>query len=211
MGFRTTSLGELERIRLEQGVWRPIRRPLGVTGFGVNAYTGDAAGDAVIEPHDETSPGAGRHEELYVVVSGRAAFEVDGREVDAPSGTMLLVDVGTQRAAVAAEADTTVLVISGKPGGALPVSPFEYWYAAVPAYEAGDYDRAHEIAAEGLDDWPEHGTLHYQLACYRALAGRGDEAIEHLRIAFEQDPRTREWAADDSDLDSIRGDARYPG
>ena len=30
---------------------------------------------------------------------------------------------------------------AGKPGAALPVSPFEHWYAAEPAYLAGDYRR----------------------------------------------------------------------
>ena len=43
------------------------------------------------------------------------------------------------------------------PGAALPRSPFEHYYAAQPAYDAGDYDRAVAIAGEGLADWPEHG------------------------------------------------------
>jgi hypothetical protein len=28
--------------------------------------------------------------------------------------------------------------------------------------------------------------------------------LKHLRIAFAEDPRTREWAADDNDLDQVR-------
>ena len=32
--------------------------------FGINAYTGDNAGDEVIEPHDELGEGSGKHEEL---------------------------------------------------------------------------------------------------------------------------------------------------
>ena len=189
---------------MADGVWRPIRRPFGITGFSANAYSADAAGDPVIEPHDETSAGAGAHEELYVVVKGHAAFTVDGEKIDAPEGTLVFVPPGERREATAREPDTTVLVVGGRPGDALPVSPFEYWYAAQPAYEAGDYGRAIEIASEGLSDHPNNGTLHYQLACYHARAGDSEDALEHVRIAFENDPRTRGWAAQDSDLDSIR-------
>ena len=79
MTYSVLQLDDVERIEAGgAGWWRPIRRTLGVTAFGVNAYTADATGDALIETHDETSFGAGRHEELYVVVSGEAAFTVAG-------------------------------------------------------------------------------------------------------------------------------------
>ena len=88
-----------------------------------------------------------------------------------------------------------VLVVGGAPGAALPASPFEHYYAAQPAYDAGDYDRAVEIASEGLADWPDHPLIHYQLACFHARAGRLDDARRSLDIAFAGDERTREWAA----------------
>lgn len=182
--FRRAHLDDVERVDNDGLVWRPVRRTLGVTAFGINGYTADRAGDVLIEPHDETSLGAGGHEELYLVA----------------------VPVRVRRAAVAAEPATTVLVIGGKPGAGLPASPFEYWYAAQPAVRAGDYGRAVAIASRGLDDWPEHGQLNYQLACYHALAGERDDALRHLRIAFDNDPRSRVWAADDPDLVSVRDD-----
>jgi len=207
MTYSVLQLDNVERIEAGGAAWwRPIRRTLGVTAFGVNAYTADATGDALIETHDETSFGAGRHEELYVVVSGEAAFTVGGDEVAAPAGTLLLVAPGTERGAVAVAPATTVLVIGGAPGSALPVSPYEHWYAAQPAYAAGDCARAVEIASEGLADWPDHPSLHYQLACYEALGGHRKPAIEHLKVAYANNPATREWAADDEDLDSIRDD-----
>ncbi|HEY7620182.1 MAG TPA: tetratricopeptide repeat protein [Solirubrobacteraceae bacterium] len=178
---------------------------LDATGFGVAAWTAAAAGDELIERHDETTSGAGDpHEELYVVLQGRATFTVDGEEIDAPAGTSLLVEVGTMRSAVAADAGTTVLAIGGKAGAALPPSPFEHYYAAQPAYDAGDYDRAVEIASAALADWPDHPMVHYQLACYHALAGRLDEARRSLDIAFAGDERTRAWAAEDEDLAALR-------
>ena len=98
-------------------------------------------------------------------------------------------------------------MIGGKPGAAGPPSPFEYWYLAEPAYRAGEYDRAYAIASEGLEHHADNGPLHYQLGCYRALAGRREEALEHLRRALELSPeKVRRWAADDSDIDSVRAD-----
>ena len=208
--YRLTRVDDLDRVPLEAGIWRPIRRTLGMTSVAINAYTGAAAGDPVIEPHDETSAGAGGHEELYLVVSGEAEFTIDDEAVAAPAGTMILIDVGTRRAATAKADETTVLVIGGPPGAALPVSPFEHWYAAEPAYLAGEYDRAYEIAAAGLADYPEHPTLNYQLACYRALADKPDEALRHFQIAAAANPEVTEWAAGDEDLDSIRDLPGFP-
>jgi len=100
--FRHTQLAAVERVENAGLVWRPVRRTLGVTAFGINGYTADRAGDVLIEPHDETSPGAGGHEELYLVASGSARFTIGDHELDAPAGTMLLVPVGVRREAVAA-------------------------------------------------------------------------------------------------------------
>jgi len=36
--------------------------------------------------------------------------------------------------------------------------------------------------------------------------GRREQALEHLRTAFANDPRTRDWAAEDEDLDPVRAD-----
>ena len=205
MGYSVLHIDDAGRIEGDGFWWRPLRKALGTTAFGINGYTADT-GDEVIETHDETSAGSAGHEELYVVVSGAAAFTIDGDEVAATAGTMLLVPPGTRRGATATEPDTTVLVIGGQPGAAGPRTPFEYWYEAEPHYRSGDYARAVEIASEGLADWPEHPSLRYQLACYEALGGNREAAIEHLKVAFEHNPDTREWAADDDDLASVRDD-----
>ncbi len=208
---RVVHMDELDQIDAAGGVFLPIRRRLGVRAFGVNAYTARAAGDQVIERHNEMGAGAGRHEELYLVLSGRAEFTVSGEAVDAPAGTLVFVpELDAERAAVAREPDTTVLVIGGPAAAPLRTSPFEYWFAAEPAYRSGDYDSAITIASAGLREWPGHPVINYQLACYHALAGRREQALEHLSAAVAGEPRAAEWAAGDSDFDSIRSDPAFP-
>lgn len=198
-------IDDAERIPGHGFLWRPLRKQLGTSAFGVNGYTADAGGE-VIEDHDELSAGAAGHEELYLVIQGAATFTVDGEEVAAPQGTMVVVPPGTRRGATATEDGTTVLVIGGVPGAAGPRTPFEYWYEAEPHYRAKDYAKAVEVASKGLEDWPDHPSLRYQLACYEALQGHREEAIRHLEIAYANNPATREWAAGDEDLASVRDD-----
>ena len=204
------NLGDLERIPLEDGMsWLPIRRTLGVTGFSVNGYVAKKAGDTVIETHDETGSGSGGHEELYLVTQGRAAFTVGDDEMELGPGELVFVDPETTRGATALEASTTVLVFAGRPGDALPVSPFEHWYAAIPAREAGDYDAAYSTIEKAFDDYPGHPRVHFELACLRALQGRREDALDHLRPAIEGEPRSAKWAREDSDFDGMRDDPEF--
>jgi tetratricopeptide (TPR) repeat protein len=136
---------------------------------------------------------------------------VAGETIDAPAGTLVFIpDLTAERSALARADETTVVVVGAPADAPIPTSPFEFWFAADPAYRAGDYDRAAAIASEGLAEWPQHGTLHYQLACYHALAGRRERALEHLAIAVRNEPRAAEWAAGDADLDAVRDDPAFP-
>ncbi|MGH2942054.1 MAG: cupin domain-containing protein [Solirubrobacteraceae bacterium] len=102
--------------------WRPVRDHLGISGFGVNAFLGAAAGDRVVELHDE---GAHGHEELYVVVRGAARFEIDGVQHDVPAGSVVFVGARSTREAFATTPDTAVLVVGATPGKPFAVSPWE--------------------------------------------------------------------------------------
>lgn len=212
--FESVHLDELEATPVvdDELVWLPVRRTLGIEAFGINAYTAAKAGDEIVEEHDETGSGAGRHEELYFVVSGRVAFTVAGEELDAPAGTFVFVrDPAAKRHGVAREAGSTVLAIGGRRGEAYEVSPWEYFFAATPFTKAGEWERAAEVTARGLDRYPDNPPILYNLACFEARAGRREEALEHLRRAFEGDPeKIREWARGDEDLDSIRDDPAFP-
>ena len=51
---------------------------------------------------------------------------------------------------------------------------------------------------------------HYNLACYEAMAGATDAALEHLRSALELNrDQVMKWLPHDTDLDSLRGDPRF--
>jgi len=187
-------------------VWKPVRRTLGVTAFGINAYRAESAGDEVVEEHTEEQLG---HEEVYVVVSGHATFTVDGEEVDAPAGTLVyLDDVAQKRHAVAKEAGTTVLAVGGVPG-THEASAWEYFFPALPLLRIGDYDAARRTLEEGMKE-KEAPVMHYQLACVEALAGNRERALDELAIAVEGSDRYREHAQTDEDLASIRDDPRFP-
>jgi hypothetical protein len=210
VSLKVVRLEEIDPIPVVGGElqWRPLRRTLGIEAFGSNAYTA-AAGDLVVEEHDGTGGGAGHLEELYVVVTGKASFTVDGETFEAPVGTcVFLDDPKERRGARALEDGTTVLAIGGARGEAFRVSPWEFAFAGVPAIEAKRYDEAKALLLEGLGLHPGNTSLLYDLACVEALMGDHDAALEHLRPALAN-PRLREHARTDTDLDSLRDDPRF--
>jgi hypothetical protein len=200
---KTLRLDDVEGIRVFGTlVWKPVRRTLGVTAFGINAYVAANAGDEVVEEHTEEQLG---HEEIYVVLRGHATFTVDGEEVDAPAGTFVYLDDVTQRRhAIAREPGTTVLAIGGVPG-THEISPWELVFPALPALNAGDYDGARRILEEGLAV-RDHPALHYNLACVEARAGNRERALEELAQAA---PHHLARARDDEDLASLRDEPRF--
>jgi quercetin dioxygenase-like cupin family protein len=129
-GYQVLAIGDVPPLAVVNGTlqWRPLRRTLGVSAFGINAYTAANAGDDVVEEHTETGLG---HEEIYLVLNGRATFTVNGETSDVPAGSLVhLADPALKRHAVAAEPNTTVLAIGGKPGEAFKPSAWEHYFAA---------------------------------------------------------------------------------
>ena len=111
----TYSAAHLDEIAAEQWpYWAPIRHHFGIQSFGINGWRG-TDGDEVIKRHHESESGAS---ELYVVMSGRATFDVGGEEIDAPAGTLVFVrDATVERAAFAKEEGTVVLSIGAAADG----------------------------------------------------------------------------------------------
>ena len=145
------------------------------------------------------------HEEVYVVVRGRARFRVGEDEFDAPAGTIVhLRDPATRRHAVAAEDGTAVLAVGGKPGAPFEPSAWEWYFEAEKYRPAQDWAAASELLREGLDARPDDPSMLYHVACYEALAGDADGAVPHLRRAIELDERFRGYAREDEDFAAIR-------
>jgi tetratricopeptide (TPR) repeat protein len=187
-----------------------LRPELGIDAFGVRAIRAAAAGTQIIQQHDETGPGADRHQELYVVLAGHAVFTVAGEEVDAPQGTAVFVrEPEAQRGAVAKEDGTIIVAVGAPPGRPYRITAAEAMGAFFDPYNAKDYEGALEIAKGVLQQYPGNGLALYNIACMEALLGRADDALGHLGKAIESAPRLRENAKTDEDFVSLRGDQRF--
>lgn len=206
--FKVAHLDEIQEVSDGRCPWRPVRHHLGISSFGVNAWTGHEAGDRIINEHDEADQDD-QQEELYFVQQGRARFELDGERVDAPVGTFVVVRPAVKRTAFAEEAGTTILSVGATIGRAYVPVGWEVWAQVNPLYEAGRYAEAADQAREIVDEHPEYVAPLYNLACCESLADRPEDAIEHLRRAIEAWEPFRPMAAKDSDFDSIRDEPGF--
>jgi mannose-6-phosphate isomerase-like protein (cupin superfamily) len=205
MTYRVATVDELQDIAYRQEThMRPVRHHLGITAFGTNAWTAASEGDRLMPEHQEDEG----IEELYVVLRGRARFEVDGDTVDAPLGTLVFVGPEVKRTAFAEEAGTTVLAVGSRVGQPYEAGGWEVWAEFHPAYEAGDYEGVIARARETLEA-SGYATPLYNLACCEALAGRKEDAIGHLRLAVERRPSLREVAKGDTDFDPLRDEPAF--
>ncbi len=211
-GWEVAHLDSLDAIPVGEGVvWRPLRRQFDIRAFGINAYTSEAVGQHIIEKHHELGSGAGGHEELYVVVRGRATFTVAGESVDAPAGTMIFVrDPALERVAVAEEEGTLVLAIGGEAGSAYEISPWEFNFGAMPLLRERRFREAIALIQKGLDEHHGNASLLYNLARAESLEGRTPEALTHLRESLAANPTYAERARVDPDFDPIRGEPGFP-
>ena len=209
-GWNSLHLDEIEPIPVVDGtlLWRPIRRTLDIGAFGINAYVAPEAGSDVVEEHTESALG---HEEVYVVLRGRATFTLGDETLDAPAGTVVFIrDPAVKRHGRAEEPGTQVLAIGGPRGGGFEPSPWEDFFAAEPHRAAGDYEACRAALAAALEKRPDHPATLYNLACAEALAGRADDALAHLRRALELKPEWAEMAQRDEDFASVRDSPDWP-
>lgn len=207
MSYAVAHLDQIDEISDGRCPWRPVRHHLGIRGFGVNAWTAAATGDRLINEHDEAD---GPDEELYLVLSGRASFEVDGEQIDAPAGTLVFVQPEAKRTAFAEEAGTSMLAYGGRRGSAYEPVGWELWARELsPLYQAGKYAEAAALGRRLADANPDYPLLRYNVACCEAKAGQTEEALASLRSAVQVSQRAREYAKGDSDFDSLRERAEF--
>jgi tetratricopeptide (TPR) repeat protein len=209
-GWQSVRIDDIEPIAVVDGslLWRPLRRTLDIGAFGINAYIAQKTGDDVVEEHTERSLG---HEEVYVVLAGRATFTLNDERLDAPAGTVVFIrDVDVKRHARADEPGTSVLAIGGPRDAAYEPSAWEDYFAAERHRTAGDYDAYLEELRSALERRPDHPGALYHVACAEALAGRPDDAVGHLRRALELRPELAEHALADEDFASLRHRPDWP-
>jgi tetratricopeptide (TPR) repeat protein len=188
-------------------VWRPVRRRFGISAFGSNGYSAEKAGQRVIEEHFERDG----HEEMYIVLRGRATFQLDDDEIDAKPGTLVFVRPGTRRGAIAAEDGTFVLAVGAKPGVVFEPSLWEDVFAAYSYAEQGKLDEGRKLVQEAIARAPDAWQGYYNYACIEARFGDPDIAIAKLKRSLELDAEgAKKAAAGDSDFDSIRDRPDYP-
>jgi tetratricopeptide (TPR) repeat protein len=187
-----------------------LRRDFDIGAFGASASYQAKAGEHVIGEHDELGPGAGAHEELYVVVQGSATFTVDGDEVEAPQGTAVFVrDPGTKRGAVATKDGTIVLAIGGPRGEAYKIPAGGALGEFFLLHQAKDYEGAMSVCQEVLGEYPGNALVLYNIACLQNLLGQTDEALATLKTSTDSWAPYKEYAAKDEDFDSLRDDPRF--
>ena len=204
--YKVAHLDEIEVVDDGREPMQPVRHHLGISAFGINAWSGAQKGDRLINEHDEEDDG---QEEVYLVMQGHAVFEVGDERVDAPAGTFVFVRPGVRRTAFAEEPETTLIVVGGVPGKPYEAGGWEVWAPLRPLYEAGEYEALIERGRELIEANPQYPLLFYNLACCEALAGRTADAIEHLRHAVERSDQARDYAKSDSDFDSIREEPAF--
>jgi hypothetical protein len=203
-GFTVARLDDIAEISDGRLPWRPVGHHFGISAFGVSAWSAAAAGDRVINQHDE----AGDAEELYLLHRGRATFELAGERVDAPAGTLVFVPPGVMRTAFAEEPGTTILAIGATPGEAYEPDGWELFAPVALDYEAGHREQAIDAGRAIVTANPRFPMLAYVLAVWEAQAGRTEEALGHLRSAVVS-PRVRRLAAGDAHLDPLRGEPAF--
>jgi len=205
--YAVAPLEQIEELTDGREPFRPVRHHFGITSFGVNAWTAREVGDRIINEHDESGPNG--DEELYLVVRGRARFELDGDRVAAATGTFIYAPPGVKRTAFAEEPETTVISLGGTPGQAYEADGWELWAPVSPLYTAGRYAEAADRGRRLVEAHPQYAGLLYNLACCESLAGRTADAVEHLGLAIERSEHCRSYAKEDSDFEPIRDEPTF--
>jgi len=206
--YEVAHIDDLDRFPVDDEglLWRPVRRRLGITAFGTNAYTAEKGDERVVEEHYERD-GA---EELYFVAGGRATFTLGDETIDAPAGTFIYAEPGTKRGAIASEPKTTIVAFGARPGVPHEISGWEEIFVAFGHLRNGHEEEGRKAMANAIAERPDAWQEHFNAACFESLTGNRDATFDHLRRAIELDPQAAEFAQKDSDFDWLRDDPEFP-
>jgi serine/threonine protein kinase/Flp pilus assembly protein TadD len=90
-----------------------------------------------------------------------------------------------------------------------PDDPRALYLGAGILARIGDREKSAEWARRALAIDPEETAILYNVACVYALLGLSEDALTCLGKVMEHGAFYKNWAAKDSDLDSVRSDPRF--
>jgi uncharacterized cupin superfamily protein len=113
MTYEVCDAAEVEAVN---GVFRPIRRALGVTAFGINQEEWPAHAEEYPD-HDHSEDG---QEEVYYVLEGGGTMAVDGEDVELKPGRYVLVSADAKRKVLPGEEGLKLIIVGSPPGAYTP-------------------------------------------------------------------------------------------
>ncbi|HEU0304320.1 MAG TPA: cupin domain-containing protein [Gaiellaceae bacterium] len=113
MGYAMCDTEDVEAIN---GVFRPIRRALGVTAFGINQEDWPPNADQHPD-HDHAEDG---QQEVFYVLAGSGRMVVDGEDVELKPGRYVYVEPGSKRRIYAGDEGLQVIAVGSPPGAYQP-------------------------------------------------------------------------------------------
>jgi hypothetical protein len=201
VGWKSVRLDDVEPIAWLGGElqWRPLRQALGTRIVGMAAFTAERSGQEVVEAHAETAGGLG-HEEVYVVLRGRALFTLDGVQREVGAGTFVVVAPHVHRHAVATEPGTAVLALGGPPTFEPSASE---WIERARPHARSDPPRARAIVDELRAARPDSAGV--EIAEALLAVGRGEvaDARKLLGVLIAREPGLAGPLEEDPDLGAL--------
>jgi adenylate cyclase len=123
----------------------------------------------------------------------------------------LLVPVyhGLGRPAEATATEERALQLIEKHTENHPDDPRALYLGAGILARIGEHAKSYDWARRALAIDPEETSILYNVACVYALLGKTEDALACLGKVMEHGTFFKNWAAKDSDLDSLRSDPRF--
>ena len=113
MGYKMCDAADVE---LANGVFRPIRRALGLTAFGINQEEFPPNADGYPD-HDHSEDG---QEEVFYVLEGSGTMVVDGENVELKPDRYIWVEAESKRKIVPGDEGLKLIAVGSPPGAYQP-------------------------------------------------------------------------------------------
>ena len=156
--------------------------------------------------YGRTLQAAGKHERSVEMYERAVALRPDDYQA-LSFVTMAYQAIGDQKKMVEAShrmVEAAEHSLSLNPGDSRAL-----YLGAINLEQLGESAKAQEWAERALQLDPQHPVMLYNIACFHAVAGRTDVAIDHLERAMELGFHHRDWVMSDSDLAGVRAHPRF--